>query len=74
VSDPGTVIVSERGCAQVKDGGVLISLGPIEGGARVTVPNGLFFACLGGQWQTYVLERVEGEWDVQGTTGPIAIW
>jgi hypothetical protein len=33
----------------------------------------MFFACLGGQWLTYVLERSDGDWQVVGTRGPVAI-
>ncbi|MGH2994917.1 MAG: hypothetical protein ACRDON_04860 [Gaiellaceae bacterium] len=75
VADPDSVIVEENECGQVKGGGVLISLGPIKGrgGGKVTVGNELFFACLGGQWLTYVLEPVETGWRVVGTTGPAAI-
>jgi hypothetical protein len=74
VSDPEAVIVDQNQCPRVKGKGVLISLGPISGsGRRVTVANGLFFACLGGQWLTYVLERVDGDWRVVGTKGPVAI-
>jgi hypothetical protein len=75
VSDPQSVIIETKGCARVKGGGVLISLGPVSSGAAetVTVANGLFFACLGGQWLTYVLKPVSVGWRVVGTTGPIAI-
>lgn len=75
VSESRSVIAETKGCARVKGGGVVISLGPISKGtaATVTVANGLFFACLGGQWLTYVLKPVAGDWRVVGTTGPIAI-
>jgi hypothetical protein len=75
VSDPQSVIVETKGCARVKGRGVLISLGPISSGTAetVTVANGLFFACLGGQWLTYVLKPVAGGWRVVATTGPVAI-
>jgi hypothetical protein len=75
VADPDSVIVEKNQCGQVKGGGALISLGPIKGrgGHRVTVANGLFFACLGGQWLTYVLEPAEPGWRVVGTTGPVAV-
>jgi hypothetical protein len=74
VEDPDSVIVGEDGCAHVEGNGVLITLGPISGGStRVTVPNDMFFACLGGQWLTYVLERAENDWRVTGTEGPIGI-
>jgi hypothetical protein len=75
VADPQSVIVSAGGLdAHVRDGGVLITLGPISGGGdRVTVSNSLFFAALGAQWLTYVLEQQDGAWHVSGTTGPRAI-
>jgi hypothetical protein len=74
VDDPDSVIVGEKNCGHVKGNGVLITLGPISGGTeRLTVPNRMFFACLGGQWLTYVLERSGGDWQVVGTEGPIAI-
>lgn len=74
VADPDSVVVGERNCAHVRGNGVLITLGPIKGDPeRVTVPNRMFFACLGGQWLTYVLERAEGDWRVTGTKGPVAI-
>jgi hypothetical protein len=74
VSDPEAVIVDRNECPRVKGEGVLISLGPISAsGRRVTVANGLFFACLGGQWLTYVLELVDGDWRVVGTKGTVAI-
>jgi hypothetical protein len=74
VADPDSVIVGTKSCAHVKGNGVLITLGPIAGDAdRVTVPNSMFFACLGGQWLTYVLESADGDWRVTGTEGPIGI-
>jgi hypothetical protein len=74
VEDADSVIVGRDSCARVKGKGALITLGPIaRGSKRVTVPNGLFIACLGGQWLTYVLERRDGDWRVTGTNGPIAI-
>jgi hypothetical protein len=74
VTDPTDVVVDENDCPRVKADGVLLSLGAISGGGRrVTVPNGLFFACLGGQWLTYVLELKGGAWTVVGTRGPVAI-
>jgi hypothetical protein len=74
VADPRGVVVDRSDCPRVRADGVLLSLGPISGGARrVTVPNGLFFACLGGQWLTYVLEPRGDAWTVVGTKGPVAI-
>lgn len=74
VENPDSVIIGKNGCAHVKGNGVLITLGPISGDSeRATVPNDLFFACLGGQWLTYVLDNEEGHWRVTGTEGGIAI-
>ena len=74
VENPDSVIVDKNGCAQVKGNGVLITLGPISGDSeRATVPNDMFFACLGGQWLTYVLHNEDGHWRVTGTEGGIAI-
>jgi hypothetical protein len=75
VRDPASVVATNRGCAYVQGNGALITLGPISKGTAetVTVANGLFFACLGGQWLTYVLKPVGSSWRVVGTTGPVAI-
>ena len=74
VEDPDSVIVGKNRCTHVKGNGVLVTLGPISGGSeRVTVPNDMFFACLGGQWLTYVLEQADGDWHVTGIKGPIGI-
>jgi hypothetical protein len=74
VSDPGSVVVGRNRCARVFGNGVLVTLGPIVGAATgVTVSNSLFFACLGGQWLTYVLEGEGDDWRVVGTKGPVAI-
>jgi hypothetical protein len=73
VRDGSDVVVDKNDCPRVKADGVLLSLGPISGTYRVTVPNGLFFACLGGQWLTYVLEPKGDGWTVVGTKGPVAI-
>jgi hypothetical protein len=58
----------------VKNHGVLISLGPIEGeGDRVEVGTSLWINGLAGQWLTYVLTGDDDAWKVTGTTGPMAI-
>jgi hypothetical protein len=58
----------------VKNGGVLISLGPIEEDRRrVRVGNSLWISGLAGQWLTYVLEQRDGHWTVTGRSGPTAI-
>jgi len=74
VADRNTVIETKNGCAQVRDGGILITLGPADGDdheVRVAI-NG-FVACLGATWLTYVVERRDGGWQVTGTTGSRAV-
>jgi hypothetical protein len=75
VADRKSVIVTRDGCDVVKDGGVLITLGPVGGdGDRVEVGINGYVACLGATWLTYVVERTAGSgWRVTGTTGPMAI-
>lgn len=74
VADRDSVLVTKDGCAQVRDGGILIVLGPPVGGAaKVTVGIHGFVACLGATWFTYVVENHQGEWRVTGKTGSYAI-
>jgi hypothetical protein len=77
VSERAAVIVGKNSTdpiGHVKNKGVLISLGPIEGtGTRVEVGNSLWISGLAGLWQTYVLRARDGAWKVSGTTGPVAI-
>lgn len=74
VSDPSSVIGPDEQGGRVKNEGVLIAMGPISGtDNRVEVGTTLYFALLGGQWLTYVVEDGGGEWQVTGTTGPVAI-
>jgi hypothetical protein len=75
VAERNTVIVKRNGCDQVKDHGILITLGPIDGDDN-TVHVGIngFVACLGATWLTYVLHNSPGSgWRVTGTAGPKAI-
>lgn len=72
--DAAIVGADSGGPGHVKNEGVLITLGPIEGhGTRVEVGNSLWINGLAGQWLTYVLELEDGVWRVTGTTGPMAI-
>lgn len=75
IADRHTVIETRDGCAQVKDGGILITLGTPNGDHhRVKVAIGGFVACLGATWLTYVVQKQPGTgWLVTGTTGPMAI-
>jgi hypothetical protein len=63
------------GCGQVKDGGILITLGPPAGnGRQVRVPVNGWVACADATWLTYVLQNQPGiGWRVSGTTGSMAI-
>ena len=69
------VIEAGGGCGHVKNGGILITLGPPDGdGYRVQVAVNGFVACLGATWLTYVLQNQPGSgWRVTGTTGSMAI-
>jgi len=75
VADRNTVIETRKGCPQVRDGGILITLGPAIGDdheVRVAIYG--FVACLGATWLTYVVRNHPGTgWRVTGTTGPKAI-
>jgi hypothetical protein len=59
---------------EVRHGGAIVTLGPIEGqGNRVEVGNSLWVNGLSGRWQTYVVVQHDTVWKVTGTTGPLAI-
>jgi hypothetical protein len=75
VGDPKSVIDPHRGCAVVKDHGVLVTLGTISNAraGRVHVRGQIFFACLGAAAATYVLEPAQRRWRVVGTVGGRAI-
>jgi hypothetical protein len=69
------VIVDRQGCAQVRDQGILITLGPVDGvGDQVQVSINGFVACLGASSLTYRVERTSGGWRVAGVAaqGPVA--
>ena len=75
IADRGSVIEARDGCEQVRDGGILITLGPPSGhGHEMQVAINGFVACLGATWLTYVLQDQPGTgWRVTGTTGSMAI-
>jgi len=75
IADRGSVIEARGGCGQVRNGGILITLGPPVGhGHEVRVAINGFVACLGATWLTYVLRDQPGVgWRVTGTTGSMAI-
>jgi len=75
ITSRDSVIVTRDGCEHVKNGGILITLGPPgDDGHRVQVAVNGFVACLGATWLTYVLQNQPGSgWRVTGTTGSMAI-
>jgi hypothetical protein len=75
IADRGSVIEAKGGCGQVRNGGILITLGPpVSHGNVVRVAINGWVACLGATWLTYVLRDQPGAgWRVTGTTGSMAI-
>jgi hypothetical protein len=75
IVDGETVIERRDGCAQARDGGILITLGKVNGNDHeVQVAINGFVACLGAMWLTYVVQNLPGTgWRVTGTTGSMAI-
>jgi hypothetical protein len=75
VADGKGVIDSRNGCAFVKNDGILITLGTIDGDDnQATVGINGFVACLGATWLTYVVRNQPGQgWTVTGTTGTMAV-
>ena len=68
-------VIQPRGCGVVKNGGIMITLGPPAGdGRRLEVPINGYVACLGATWLTYILHDQPGiGWHVTGTTGTMAV-
>src|SRR5215510_2553813 len=75
IAGRGSVIESGSGCGQVRNGGILITLGsPAGHGHEVQVAINRWVACLGATWLTYVLQdQPDTGWRVTGTTGSMAI-
>lgn len=75
VADRGSVLEATDGCAQVSNGGILITLGvPAIHDHEMRVGINGFVACLGATWLTYVLQDQPGAgWRVAGTTDSMAI-
>lgn len=74
IADRGSVIEAKGGCGQVRNGGILITLGPVGHGGEVRVAINGWVACLGATWLTYVVRDQPGlGWRVTGTTGSMAI-
>ena len=75
VSSSDEIIVEPHGCAHVRDDGILITLGPVDGsGDRVQVGVNGFLACLGANSLTYSVQQTTDDWMVSGITalGPVA--
>jgi hypothetical protein len=74
VGNEDDVLETIDGCAQVRGGGILMTLGdPVGEASPVEVGLTGFVACLGATWLTYVIVRDASGWRVTGTTGPIAV-
>ncbi len=58
--------------ARVVGNGAIITLGNIhpQKDGTVHVPGSIWVAMLAAGGQTYVLEQIDGEWTITGTTGP----
>jgi hypothetical protein len=75
VPSADAVIVDPDGCSRVRDQGILITLGPVDGaGEQVQVGVYGFVACLGASSLTYRVERTSGGWRVAGVAawGPVS--
>ena len=75
VAAADAVIVDRDHCARVRDQGILVTLGPVDGaGDRVQVGVNGFVACLGANSLTYVVQRTSRGWVVGGIAarGPVA--
>jgi hypothetical protein len=55
----------------VQGGGAIITLGNVhfQGEGKALVSAQLFFSMLGATGKTYILEQLDGEWQVTGDTG-----
>ena len=74
VGDRQSVIGPQAEGGMVQEGGILLTLGPIEGeGERVEVPASSYLANLAATWQTWVVQRYPNGWRVIGTAGPVAV-
>jgi hypothetical protein len=67
------IILEPDGCTHVRDHGILITLGPVEGtGGRVQVVVYGFVSCLGTDSRslTYQVQQTSSGWMVSGITPP----
>jgi hypothetical protein len=75
VASADAVIVDRDGCAGVRDQGILITLGPVDGvGDQVQVGISGYVACLGASSLTYRVQQASGAWRVAGVAarGPVS--
>ena len=75
VASADAVIVDRDGCAHVRDRGILITLGPVDGvGDQVQVAVSGYVACLGASSLTYRVQQASGAWRVAGVAarGPVS--
>jgi hypothetical protein len=71
VASGDEVIVEPHGCAHVRDDGILITLGPVDGtGDQAQVGVNGFLACLGANSLTYTVQQTSSGWMVSGITPP----
>ncbi|MCB9419043.1 MAG: hypothetical protein H6667_04530 [Ardenticatenaceae bacterium] len=64
-------VTIDPGSGALVDEGVLVTLGnihPQEDGSLL-LPTSIYIAGLAAGGQTYILERVNGQWEITGTTG-----
>ena len=75
VPSPDAVVDHHQGCGQVRDRGILVTLGPVDGvGGQVQVGIYGFVACLGASSLVYRVEQISNGWRVAGIAaqGPVA--
>lgn len=74
ISNQDEVVGSAEDGGKVRKGGVVVTVGPIEGDEfRVEVGTSFYAGLLAGTWLTYEVQGSGTEWEVTGTIGPIAI-
>ena len=71
----GEAVIVRRSCGQVRDRGILITLGPVDGvGDQVQVAIYGHVSCIAANSLAYRVERTSGGWRVAGVVwrGPVA--
>lgn len=68
-------VVERNPDGSVANGGVILTLGNLNqrSDGSVTVSGKIYIANLAAGWQTYVVENVDGVWQITGTDGPVQI-